>query len=279
LADRTRALPANDPDDRELTISCGCALMNLRVAAAHEGLGVSCHILPESGDEDLLAVVSLNEAEQSPGGEADLFSSIEGRRTHRKRFQSKEIPGPVVSSLSGAASEEGAWLEVIESKDNRERCAELVSEGDSIQWSHPGWRRELAAWMHPRRRGDGLTIPGLVAPVVRTVVRTFDMGKGVGAKDRQLAEEAPVLAVLGTAGDDVGDWLAAGQALERVLLAAHSQGLQASYLNQPIQVAALRSRLRELLNQEGFPQILLRLGYPEQEIGKAPRRCLDEVME
>jgi hypothetical protein len=28
-ADRTRALPVNDPDDRELTISC-CALFNLR---------------------------------------------------------------------------------------------------------------------------------------------------------------------------------------------------------------------------------------------------------
>lgn len=36
-ADRTRALPVNDPDDRELVISCGCALMNLRVAAAREG--------------------------------------------------------------------------------------------------------------------------------------------------------------------------------------------------------------------------------------------------
>jgi hypothetical protein len=30
LADRTRALPVTDPEDRELTISCGCALFNLR---------------------------------------------------------------------------------------------------------------------------------------------------------------------------------------------------------------------------------------------------------
>ena len=37
LADRTRALPVNDPEDRELTISCGCALFNLRVAAAAAG--------------------------------------------------------------------------------------------------------------------------------------------------------------------------------------------------------------------------------------------------
>ncbi|HEY9119502.1 MAG TPA: hypothetical protein VIN33_07070 [Marinobacter sp.] len=32
-ADRTRALPVNDPADRELTISCGCALFNLCVGA------------------------------------------------------------------------------------------------------------------------------------------------------------------------------------------------------------------------------------------------------
>ena len=31
-ADRTQALPVVDPEDRELTISCGAALFNLRVA-------------------------------------------------------------------------------------------------------------------------------------------------------------------------------------------------------------------------------------------------------
>lgn len=58
--------------------------------------------------------------------------------------------------------------------------------------------------MHPRRKGDGLTVPGMVAPVAQLVVRTFDMGNGVGAKDRQLADESPVIAALGTAGDEIG---------------------------------------------------------------------------
>src|SRR3974390_1457224 len=34
-ADRTRSLPNIDPFDRELIISCGAALFNLRVAFAH----------------------------------------------------------------------------------------------------------------------------------------------------------------------------------------------------------------------------------------------------
>lgn len=182
FADRTRALPANDPDDRELTISCGCALMNLRAAAAHEGVGVTIDVTPDSGDDELLAVISFNEDHSLSTDEAGLFNSIEGRRTYRKRFASRDIPTAMLDSLSTTASEEGCWFKVIKSEEDRQKVAELVSEGDSIQWSNPSWRRELAAWMHPRRRGDGLTIPGIVAPIAQLVVRTFDIGNGVGQR-------------------------------------------------------------------------------------------------
>jgi len=283
FADRTRALPANDPDDRELTISCGCALMNLRVAAAREGFGVSVDLSPASDDGDRLAVVSFQpEGASQPGvteplSKTGLFLSMETRRTYRKRFAPREVPKVTLDALVAAASESGCELKLLESQAQRHRVAELVAEGDAVQWADPEWRRELADWMHPRRRGDGLTVPGLVAPVVRAVVRMFNMGKSVGAKDHQLAEESPVLAVLGTAGDSRADWLAAGQALQKVLLVAHTHGLQASYLNQPIQVASLRPKLQELLEQVAFPQILLRLGFPEDEVHAAPRRPLDDV--
>ncbi|MCI0534896.1 MAG: hypothetical protein L0Z50_06690 [Verrucomicrobiales bacterium] len=36
-ADRTRSLPASDPADRELTMSCGAALLHLRVALEYFG--------------------------------------------------------------------------------------------------------------------------------------------------------------------------------------------------------------------------------------------------
>lgn len=278
FADRTRALPANDPDDRELTISCGCALMNLRVAAAHEGIGVSVDLSPATDDDNRLAVVSFQPDGSVSPSEAGLFPSIEARRTYRKRFARWEVPEITLDALIAAASEYGCGLELLESAEQRHQAAALVSEGDATQWADADWRQELAHWMHPRRQGDGLTVPGLVAPFAQAVVRTFDMGNGVGAKDHQLADESPILAVLGTADDTRADWLAAGQALQRVLLAAHVHGLQASYLNQPIQVAALRPKLQNLLSQSGAPQILLRIGYPEKDIPAAPRRPLEDVL-
>lgn len=276
-ADRTRALPANDPEDRELTISCGCALMNLRVAAAREGLGVVVRTAPDPDDDDLLARVSFTGAGPPDAGDAALFDAIDARRTHRGAFRDEAVPATWLDLLAAAAAGEGAWLEALQATDRRRRLAALVAAGDTRQWSNPRWRRELAAWMRPAGRGDGLAVPGAVAPLARLAVRTAVPAGVVRSRDRRLAVDAPLVAVLGTAGDGVDDWLALGQALQKVLLTACAQGLQASYLNQPVQVAALRPELAQLLGHRGLPQIVLRLGFPRQGSAPAPRRHLDAV--
>lgn len=271
-ADRTRSLPANDPDDRELTISCGCALLNLRVAAAHAGLATEVRRPADPDDGDLLARAHLSPEGWIREREAALFPYVEKRRTFRKPFQDRAVPPDALQALEEAAAEESARLQVVADDATRQAIAGLVAEGDKAQWSNPEWRRELAAWMRPRREGDGLTVPGPLAPVIRLAVRTFDMGRRVGIKDRQLAAGSPVLAVIGTDGEGVEDWLRAGQALERVLLTACAHGIQASYLNQPVQVASLRPELQDLAGGQGFPQLLIRLGYPGKQPPASPRR-------
>ncbi len=277
-ADRTRALPVNDPEDRELTISCGCALMNLRVAAAHRGLAVAVDHTPNSTDEDLLATITFRDAPATPA-EARLHDAIAARRTWRRRFEAREVGDDEVTALQEAARAEGSWLQTYTAVTPRHELAALVAEGDAMQWADPSWRRELAMWMHPRRSGDGLTVPGLLATVAHTVVRRFDMGGGRAARDAELAEESPLLAVLGTPGDEIRDWLHAGQALQRVLLTAHGLGLEASYLNQPIQVPELRRRLQDYMARDGLPQILLRLGHATETLHPTPRRPLGDVID
>jgi hypothetical protein len=109
------------------------------------------------------------------------------------------------------------------------------------------------------------------------VVRTFNMGEGQAAKDRELATGSPTLAVLGTDDDTPRDWVHAGQALARVLLQARVEDVWASFLNQTIEVPDLRKRLRSELGIKGFPQACLRLGYGE-DIKPTPRRAVQEVL-
>ncbi|TVQ55537.1 MAG: nitroreductase [Phycisphaerales bacterium] len=278
LADRTRALPVNDPHDRELTISCGCALFNLRVEAAHRGLIAHTEIRLIGDDPDCLARVSIDSVPDSQDALASLQPYIDKRRTYRKVFATREVDASIVQQLQDAAQAEGAWVRPLTTEQSRHAAADLVAEGDAAQWANPSWRRELAAWMHARHRGDGLTVPTVARPVMQMIVRTFNMGRSVGAKDRQLAESSPLLAVLGTDCDGIPDWIQAGQALQRVLLVACQFGMQASYLNQPVQVSVLRVKLQDLTGT-GEPHLLLRFGYPLGDARATPRRSIEDIIE
>ncbi|HVF09946.1 MAG TPA: hypothetical protein VNA16_04040, partial [Abditibacteriaceae bacterium] len=54
-----RALPRLDPGDRELIMSCGAALLHLRVALKYFGYTGIVETFPDLDNEDLLARVAL----------------------------------------------------------------------------------------------------------------------------------------------------------------------------------------------------------------------------
>ena len=110
------------------------------------------------------------------------------------------------------------------------------------------------------------------------VLRTFDFGKGQAAKDRQLAAGSPTLAILGTRADEPMDWLKTGLALSRLLLAAQSENIWSSFLNQPIEVPELRPKVQDLVKVEkGFPQIMLRMSYG-RDVKPTSRRSVEDVL-
>jgi nitroreductase len=283
-ADRSRALPVVDPEDRALVISCGTALYHLRLALRHFGYTDEVEVFPNPEDPDLLAEVRLGAPHEATAEEHQLFEAITKRRTNRSPFQNREVPQEVLDALVAAATEEGAWLRVVRDEATKNAVADLVAEGDRIQWSDRRFRRELAAWMHPNRTKSRDGMPGyafgfgefmsLASPLV---MRTFDIGGGRAAQDRHLAEGSPVLAVLGTQTDTPVEWLSAGQALGQVLLRARTEGVDASYLNQPVEVPELRPRLRAVVGASGLPQLLFRMGYGP-EVRPTPRRSAIEVL-
>ncbi len=287
FADRTRSLPAVDPGDRELIMSCGAALFHLRVAIRHFGYAPVVRPFPDPADPDLLAFVRLGERLEATGAptmEDDrLFTAIKQRHTNRRPFADRPVPDEELGLLEAAALQEGARLHLFTQPERKGILADLIAEGDRIQGADEDFRRELAAWLHPNRsrRRDG--IPGYAQGVgdLRSyigpfVVRTFDWGGGRAAKDRQLAEGSPVLLVLSTEDDDAPAHLAAGQALARVLLTATTYGLSASFLNQPLEVAALRPEVARLIGTS-HPQLILRLGYGP-EVPTTPRRPARAVL-
>ncbi len=283
FADRSRALPMTDPDDREMLISCGAALLNLRVAMRHFGVLGMVETLPDPGNPDWLARVQFGSGNENYPEETLLFHAIAKRRTNRQPFLDEPLPELLLAALRDAAHQEHAWLNYVQGERNRQSLAALIAEGDCLQWADKRFRREVAAWVHPNRSASHDGIPGsakglgnLVSLAGPSIIRTFDMGAGRAAHNQEIALGSPALALLQTDADDPPAWLAAGQALARVLLRARVEDVWASFLNQPIEVAELRPRLCELAGKTGYPQLLLRLGFG-QPVSPTPRRAVDEV--
>jgi len=110
------------------------------------------------------------------------------------------------------------------------------------------------------------------------VIRTIDAGPGRAARDLDIVLASPVLAIVGTDRDTPAAWLAAGQAMERVLLRARTENVWASFLNQPVEIPHLRERITELTGRTCFPHIILRMGFDPEVTRGTPRRAVEDVL-
>jgi hypothetical protein len=283
-ADRERILPVADPEGREMVISCGAALFNLRTAIRNFGYIATFETLPNTREPDLLVRVHLGVKGKPKLEDHPFFQTITKRHTDRLPFEDRELPNPLISKLKASAEAEDAWLRIL-TEETRDTVTEMVEEATLTQWSDKRFRRQLSRWLRTDRtkKPDGISFHdmGLEAKgsyLAPYFVSMSDKGKEQGEKDRLLASGAPVLAVLGTDKDEPFDWLLAGQALQRVLLLARSEDLSASFLNQPVEVPGLRDRLRELLSTRGYPQVIIRMGYG-RNARPTPRRKMEYVIQ
>jgi hypothetical protein len=254
------------------------------VAARRFGRDLAIDESPGS-DPDLLATVRLA-GNVAPGADdLAMFQAIPNRRTTRTKYDSRMLTIELRDACSELAATRGAELIFIEKETHRAEIAGLVAEGDRIQFGDPRFRRELAAWVHSRRAatkdgmsGESFGMPDLLSPVGAFIIRTFDLGNGVAANDQEkIVEGSPLLAVLSTASDAPGDWLATGRALSRVLLKLTASGATAAFLNQPIEVEQLRPQLRDAIDTTAVPQLLMRFGYGDAA-SPSVRRPIEDVL-
>jgi hypothetical protein len=283
-ADKVRTLKTIDPHHRELIMSCGAALYTLRLTLRSFGYKEHTELFPNPNNEDLLARVLLTGKHQPNKDDKRLFGEIPNRHTQRGEFRDKALDPALINELELAANLENAQLYITQNATTREMIADLIARGDKIQWADPAFRKEIAAWTHPSRSKNRDGIPGYALQVSDAasyltpfIMRHFDRGKGQASKDAELAQNAPALAVLHTPEDTPYYWLLAGQALAHVLLRARFHNIHASFFNQPIEVAALRTQLKTVLGLSGLPQLLFRLGYGD-EAKATPRRTIEAVV-
>ncbi|MFI7497967.1 Acg family FMN-binding oxidoreductase [Streptomyces sp. NPDC049687] len=280
--DGARRLPLNDPSGREMVISCGAALLNIRLAMRHLGFNPVVEHFPRPPDPSFLARVTWG-AYQPPTPEDErLFGALRRRHTAHGPFLAEPLPPSLTDDLREHARRARATLDFLTDRAGRRHLAELVRIAEDVRRSRPEYAAEQRrwTWWPGEPRCDGIPAD---ADVTHPDVTDFPGRDYAGLtrmfptpSQRRPARTGPV-AILSTDRDDPAAWLRAGEALQRILLEAADHGVMAAFHTQPLEVPSLRVRIRQTLSGGAFPQMIFRLGYPAL-VQPLPRRPLAEVL-
>jgi nitroreductase len=281
LADRDRQLTVLDPSGRQLLMSVGAAVFNLRLALLARGRIPVQRLLPDPARPDLVARIQAGPTTAPSESAALLADAIARRHTDRRPFLPAAMPWDVLNDAMAAAAAEGTRLTLAEPVV-RDAIAALTRTADERLSHNPAYRSELAAWTSVTAgRLDG--VPGYALgprdAAGRLPLRDFAPDLTSGPDDGPTAvtfEPRTTLVTLATNGDTPYHWVRAGQALQRVLLTLTARGLAATPMNQALEIP----QLRRLITDQGagrYAQAILRIGYGRPRRA-TPRRPAEQVL-
>ncbi|MEU3764843.1 nitroreductase family protein [Amycolatopsis keratiniphila] len=273
VLDESRILDACDPEAREARLACGAALLNLRLAIAAAGRVSEVEFAPEGARPSLLARVTLGPRHRPTSTERRLAAAIPRRYSNRRPFTDEPVPLRVRTAVREAAGVEGARLVLLDEAGLLEATAGLIRRADHVQSLDAAFQRELRAWTRQTAEDDGVPTYAGGPRSAGGLLPGRYVDEGAAPR---VFEQDPLVAVLTMPNDAPISQVRAGCAMQRVLLTATDAGLSASFYSQPIEIAAVRAELRDLLGGTGHPQTVFRLGYGYPGV-KTPRRPIEEV--
>jgi hypothetical protein len=278
--DYTRSLPVVDPHDRALWISLGCALENLVVSARSMGYAAE---VTYPGDADFITVrLTADTPQDSP-----LFKAIPLRQNTRSEYDGRLVKNADFETLQVLPLEEKVTLRFLSNPADMGIAQEYVYQGNLAQYVDSAFVDELIFWLRFNKKEALSDLDGLYSGCSGTpqVPRWLGQMFVSGMEPQQQADTdlkklrtSPSAVVLGSTGDDKTAWVQTGQVYERLALQMTLLDVKSAFLNQPIEVPALRAEFQTALSLgDHLPQLLIRFGYAEA-MPRSLRRPVNSVL-
>jgi hypothetical protein len=295
-----RSIGAMDPLAREMHLSLGCALENLVLAAKAHGYGTDVRLMPTPEDPTHVASVALATGPIEP---SDLYEAIPLRHTNRAAYRTDGTVAPAlldeIGALADAPEVSVTWLSTDEEKARFgrltiEATAAIIADGEQARDDFAWYRQDRA---DIERRRDGITMDASgLGDVQRLLVRilppssqaTMQQGWLDATRDRHVSTAAAFGLITVRDASDQVQRLLAGRLLQRVHLAATTNGLALQPLNQVFEradrevsagLAPVFSRAVDGLSPGGSHGVTaFRIGYSESAAALSPRRAAEDVI-
>ncbi len=264
LPDLSRRCPAVDPDDHHVFVSLGCAVENLAHAALAHGLLAQARFDPARDAID----VTLAPA---PAQRTPLFDAITSRQCTRGDYDGKPLSTLELALLERAGTSNGVRLLLLTERTAMERVLDYVVQGNTAQMADPAFVKELKTWIRFNgtdavRTGDGLFSAASGNPTGPTWLAELAFGlffkpKSENDKYAHQVRSSAGIAIFVGAQADKAHWVEVGRCYERFALQATALGIRNAFMNQPVEVPALRSPFATAIGMPGRrPDLVVRFG-------------------
>ncbi|HWI42377.1 MAG TPA: hypothetical protein VNS81_02080 [Nocardioides sp.] len=277
-ADLARQLPVEDPDGRNLVISCGAALHHLQFAAKALGWDATVWRVPDPADPSLLAHVDLAPREGHGVSETDV-ELLRSRCTDRRTFTSWAVPDARLQLLCEHAERWGALAQAVTDTSSLVMLELAASRALDVADKAGPRRQEQQHWVG-RQGDDGMPASVLAEGAFPGAARSR-FGSRADQTRPALASGDGVIALGGAADDPLG-WLRTGEGLSALWLEATRLGLSVVPMSLPLEVPDTRREVEVAVVSGAFrPHLLLQVGW--QPIGsedrpRTPRRLVKTVL-
>lgn len=264
LPDLALRCPAVDPDDHHVFVSLGCATENLIQASLAHGFKGEARF--DAAGDAVRVELDPTRAQTTP-----LFTAIPLRQCTRGDYDGKALSSEELALLQRAGSSNTVRLLLLTERPAMEQTLDYVIQGNTAQLADAAFVKELKDWIRFNgtdavRMRDGLYSassgnPNIPSWIGDLAFRWLLTAKGENDKyARQVRSSAGIAVFVGEAADKA-HWVEVGRCYERFALQATALGIRNAFLNQPVEVVALRPPFAAALGLSGQrPDLVVRFG-------------------
>ena len=268
--DKSRRLPAVDPDDRETLLSIGAFVENLCCAASSLGFETQVEVTGTGAADEDIVKVALAKARPSDFP----IGRLSARRTVKKGYLPQSLSKEHAKALAAV------WPGHVfhfDRNSNHARClADWTAESFRHQTLRDDTQRELANCIRFSREDalkyrDGLTtgsmeITGIAGWYVRSFLNAQSVmdasfrNRGIDLYSAQ-AREGAGWTIIMSAGNCVADLVETGRRFERMALMVRELGIAIHPMTQILEEQRWRDQFTSIHPSTMKPQFILRVGY------------------
>jgi hypothetical protein len=269
--DKSKWLPAVDPNQRETMLSIGAFLQNLEYAASSFGYACDWKLLATTNQDDLVIEVKLSK--KASLNNFDI-TKITSRRTVRSNFLGDLLKPEDITYLVDSESEFIHYLP-NSSKESKFIDEQTIASNRLQSYRNPA-QQELANWIRfsskdAEKYRDGLTTAGMeITGISGWVVRNFYDKDNVMIKDfrergidniRKEVSESAGWILITSQDDSVATLLETGRRMERLFLKVRERNIAIHPMTQILEEPSTSVRFNQSIGIGEHIQFILRTGY------------------